>query len=53
MESLGGIKVREFFDSENAHCIVKVYEIDVNQSIINNSITYEPIVEHITLGSFL
>lgn len=47
MEALGGINIREFFDSENAHCIVKDYEINVDESISKNSIIYEPMVKHI------
>jgi predicted acetyltransferase len=50
IEALGGINVREFFDNENAHCTVKNYEIDVNESISNNSAIYEPMIEPITLG---
>ncbi len=45
MEALGGINVREYFDDENAHCIVKDYEIDVNESISNHSAIYEPMIE--------
>lgn len=45
MESLGGINTREFFDNENAHCVVKDYEINVDESINNNSYIYEPIIE--------
>lgn len=45
MEALGGVNVREFFDDENAHCIVKDYEINVNESIIKNSETYEPMIQ--------
>lgn len=47
MEALGGVKVREFFDDENAHCIVKAYEINVNESISNYATIYEPMIEHI------
>lgn len=47
MEALGGVKVREFFDDENAHCIVKAYEISVNESISNYATIYEPMIEHI------
>ena len=47
MEALGGINIREFFDNENAHCIVKDYEINVDESISKNSIIYEPMVKHI------
>lgn len=45
MESLGGINIREFFDNENAHCIVKDYEINVDESINNNSNIYEPMIK--------
>ena len=45
MESLGGVNIREFFDNENAHCIVKDYEINVDESINNNSNIYEPIIK--------
>ncbi len=45
VESLGGIKIREFFDNENAHCIVKDYEINVDESINNNSNIYEPMIK--------
>lgn len=44
MEALGGINTREFFDNENAHCIVKYYEINVNESIRKNSVIYEPMI---------
>lgn len=47
IEALGGINIREFFDNENAHCIVKDYEINVDESISKNSIIYEPMVKHI------
>lgn len=47
IEALGGINIREFFDSENAYCIVKDYEINVDESISKNSIIYEPMVKHI------
>lgn len=46
MESLGGVMVREFFDDENAHCIVRDYEINVNESISSNSAIYEPMIIH-------
>lgn len=45
MEALGGINVREFFDNENAHCVVKDYEINVEESISNNADIYEPMVQ--------
>lgn len=50
MEALGGVNIREFFDEENAHCIVKDYEINVNESIRNNSIIYEPMIEQLDLS---
>ena len=46
MEALGGVNIKEYFDYENAQCIVKDYEINVNESISNNSATYEPLIEH-------
>lgn len=49
MEALGGVNIREFYDDENAHCIVKDYEINVNESIRNNSIIYEPMIEQLNL----
>jgi len=45
MESLGGKNIREFFDNENSNCIVKDYEINVNESINNNSAIYEPMIK--------
>ncbi len=50
MESLGGINIREYYDDENAHCIVKDYEIHINDSIKNNSTIYEPMIEKVTLN---
>ena len=49
IESLGGINIREFFDNENAHCIVKDYKINVNESINNNANIYEPMISQSTL----
>lgn len=49
MEALGGVNVREFFDEENSHCIVKDYEINVNESIKNNSNIYEQMIEQLDL----
>ncbi len=42
MEALGGVKIREYFDDENAHCMVRDYEIDVSKSIADYSAVYEP-----------
>lgn len=52
MESLGGINIREYFDDENAHCIVKDYKINVNESIKNNANIYEEKIEHIQLRRY-
>lgn len=41
MQSLGGILVREYYDEENAKCIVQDYIIDVDESIKNNKEKYE------------
>lgn len=49
MEALGGVNVREFFDEENSHCIVKDYEINVNESIKNNLNIYEQMIEQLDL----
>lgn len=48
MEALGGKNVREFYDEENGHCIVKDYEINVEDSLKSNFSIYEPMIEHIT-----
>ena len=52
IELLGGINTREYFDEENAHCIVKDYTINVDESIKNNSIIYEEKIEHIQLRKY-
>ena len=49
MESLGAINTREFFDNENAHSIVKGYEINVEKSISNNSNIYESMIKQTVL----
>ena len=45
MEALGGVKIEEYFDDENAHCMIRKYEIDVNKSIVDYSSVYEPMAE--------
>ena len=52
MEALGGINIREYFDDENSHCIVKDYKINVNDSIEKYSNEYEDKIEHITFRKF-
>lgn len=41
MESLGGINIREYYDDEYAHCIVKDYIINVDNAIEENRNKYE------------
>ena len=42
IEALGGVMLREYFDSEIDHCMVRDYEIDVDSSLARFSETYEP-----------
>jgi len=41
MEALGGQMIKEYFDDEYSNCIVKVYKINVNESIEKYSKIYE------------
>lgn len=41
MESLGGKNIREYYDDEYAHCVVKDYIINVNNAIEENRKKYE------------
>ncbi len=52
MEALNGVNVREYYDYENAHCIVKDYEINVNDSIEKNYKIYEPMIQKIALRKY-
>lgn len=45
MEALDGIRIREFYDNENAKSIVKAYEIQVNASIKHHEELYEAMLE--------
>ncbi len=45
IEALNGVNIKEFFDNEHAHCIIKGYKIDVNKSLANNSALYEPLIK--------
>ena len=45
IEALGGINIREYFDNENSHSIVKDYKINVNDSIETYSSEYEKNIE--------
>ncbi len=46
MISLGGKLVREYFDDENAHCVVQDYVIDVDKSIEDNKEKYESLINN-------
>ena len=41
MESLGGENIREYYDDEYAHCVVKDYTINVDNAIEENRKKYE------------
>lgn len=41
IQSLGGKLIREYYDNENAKCIVQDYIINVDESIRNNKERYE------------
>ena len=47
MEALGGKRVKEYYDDENAHCIVVDYSIDVKKSLETYNHTYEPYMSNI------
>lgn len=47
IESLGGKNIREYFEDEFDHCIVKDYIIDVNNAIDSNKDKYEPYILNI------
>ncbi len=44
IEALGGVMLREYFDSEIDHCMVRDYEIDVDSSLARFSDIYEPMI---------
>ena len=44
MESLGGIRVREFFDEVDAHCMVVDYEIDTKKALAEHAWLEEMVV---------
>ncbi len=47
IEALGGAMLREYFDDEFDHCMVRDYEIDVDASLERFSKIYEPMVAKI------
>ena len=44
MEALGGVMLREYFDSEFDRCMVRDYEIDVDESLRRFAPVYEPLL---------
>ena len=44
MEALGGKRIREYYDSEYAHCTVVDYNIDVKNALETYRDTYEPYI---------
>lgn len=44
MEALGGVRVNEYFDDENAHCTVVDYNIDVKKSLAEHAFYEDYIV---------
>ena len=47
IESLGGRNIREYFEDEFDHCMVKDYIINVNNAIDSNKDKYEPYIINI------
>lgn len=45
IEALGGVMLREYFEDEFDHCMVRDYEIDVDASLERFSHIYEPMLE--------
>ncbi len=45
MEALGGIRIREFYDDEKAHCDVVVYNIDVEKALSEYAVYEEAIAD--------
>ena len=37
MEALGGVRIREYYDEEDAHCIVVDYSIDVKKALAEHT----------------
>ena len=44
MLALGGKLIKEYYDEENAHCMVQYYTIDVDKAIKENQDTYSPLI---------
>ena len=43
MEAFGGIRVREYFDDEETHCMVVDYNIDVKKALAEHT-EYEELI---------
>lgn len=46
MQALGGVMVREYFDDEEAHCLVQDYIFDVDKCIDDNKEIYSPYISN-------
>lgn len=46
IEALGGIQIREYFENEHDHCMVRDYQINVDNSIKKCFSEYEDKIEH-------
>lgn len=44
MEALGGVRTKEYYDEENAKCMVVDYDIDVKKSLEQYKDVYEPYI---------
>ena len=44
MEALGGIRVKEYFEDEHAHCTVVDYNIDVKKALADHAFYEDYIV---------
>lgn len=52
IQALGGILIREYYDDENAKCIVQDYKINVDEAIKNNKQIYENKIERSDINDY-
>ena len=45
MEALGGVRIREYYDDQDAHCTVVDYNIDVKKALAEYAETYEKMLK--------
>ena len=45
MEALGGVRIREYYDEADAHCVVVDYHIDVKKALAEHP-EYESMIKH-------